>query len=407
MTAAFKPYPKYKPSGVEWLGDVPEHWEVTKLKRMFSERDERSATGAETLLSVSSYTGVTPKADKLAEGDLLSRAESLEGYKVCHTNDLVINIMLAWNRGLGVTSHHGIVSPAYAVFKLLDESDPKFLHYLFRSKRYLLYFKSFSSGVIDSRLRLYPEVFLSLFCSLPSVLEQNAIANFLDSETAKIDEIVKELDDLIALANEEVSSMVFSSTKSRQMRLAWATNEVSRPLAVGAEGTFTKIGLLNRGRGLFHKDPSESNEMGDSDFFFVEEGDCIISGQFAWEGAVALADKEDTGCVVSHRYPVIRGKEGVALTEYIYALLCTTHGNFLLNDNSRGAAGRNRPLNIRTLLREKVPIPDIATQERVARAVHKKKEVLKEVKVMKVLLDEYRTSLIHEAVTGKIDLRNA
>ena len=148
------------------------------------------------------------------------------------------------------------------------------------------------------------------------------------------------------------------------------------------------------------------DDMGESDFFWVEEEDLIISGQFAWEGAVALADKEDTGCVVSHRYPVIRGKSGIALTEYLLGLFCTKHGDFLLNENSRGAAGRNRPLNISSLMKEKIPVPSMGVQEAVARAVHARKVLFKEIAKAIDLLQERRTALISAAVTGQIDVRN-
>ena len=97
-------YPKYKDSGVEWLGEVPEHWEVKRFKRVFREREERSVQGAELLLSVSAYTGVSPRSEVIDEGDFLSRAETLEGYKLCFKDDLVMNIMLAWNRGLAFTN---------------------------------------------------------------------------------------------------------------------------------------------------------------------------------------------------------------------------------------------------------------------------------------------------------------
>lgn len=93
---SFPRYPKYKDSGVEWLGQVPDGWEVKRFKQVFVERDERSVSGEETLLSVSAYTGVTPRSEIIEEGDFLSRSESLVGYKVCHQDDLVMNIMLAW-----------------------------------------------------------------------------------------------------------------------------------------------------------------------------------------------------------------------------------------------------------------------------------------------------------------------
>src|SRR5690606_23918681 len=184
--SGFKPYPAYKDSGVEWLGEVPGHWCIKRYKQIFSERGERSFDGSEELMSVSAYYGVKPRAETLEDGDHLSRAESLEGYKICRAKDLVMNIMLAWNRGLGFAWQDGIVSPAYSVFRVTDDSDPKYLDYLVRSNEMTRYFKAYSAGVIDSRLRLYPETFGRLYVATPPKTEQTQIARFLDHETARI-----------------------------------------------------------------------------------------------------------------------------------------------------------------------------------------------------------------------------
>ena len=87
-----------------WLGEFPAHWEVLRIKNLFQEMDSRSETGSEELLSVSHYTGVTLKRESLEnEDDHLTNAESLVGYKLVAKNDLVINIMLAWNGSLGIS----------------------------------------------------------------------------------------------------------------------------------------------------------------------------------------------------------------------------------------------------------------------------------------------------------------
>src|SRR5690625_4230217 len=127
---SFPGYPEYKEAGFVGLDKVPQHWNVVRFKQVFEEINQRSKTGEETLLSVSEYYGVKPRADKIEEGEHLSRAESLEGYKVCRPGDLVMNIMLAWKRGLGVSAYHGIVSPAYAVFRLICDADDQYYHYL-------------------------------------------------------------------------------------------------------------------------------------------------------------------------------------------------------------------------------------------------------------------------------------
>jgi len=91
----------YKDSGINWIGEIPESWELTRFKYLFSEINERSSNGNEDLLSVSQYTGVTKKSDKIKDGDLLTNAETLDGYKIVRKGDLVSNIMLAWNGSLG------------------------------------------------------------------------------------------------------------------------------------------------------------------------------------------------------------------------------------------------------------------------------------------------------------------
>lgn len=95
----------------------------------------------------------------------------------------------------------------------------------------------------------------------------------------------------------------------------------------------------------------------------------------------------------------------MATTEYLFALLCTEHGDFLLNEHSRGAAGRNRPLNIRSLLKERIPVPSLAKQQVVAKVVHEHAALFSRVKESRLLLAERRTALITAAVTGQIDVR--
>ena len=103
-----------RPSGVEWLGDVPEYWEVRPAKWYYREVDERSGTGEEELLSVSHLTGVTPRSEK---NITMFKAESYVGHKLCREGDLVINTMWAWMAALGVARQTGIASPDYAVYR--------------------------------------------------------------------------------------------------------------------------------------------------------------------------------------------------------------------------------------------------------------------------------------------------
>lgn len=180
-----------KDSRVEWIGEVPEHWNIKRVKDLFVESKIRSLTGEETLLSVSEYSGVTQRKDNIEEDEFLTNAETLVGYKICRVGDLVINIMLAWKRGLGVSPFYGIVSPSYSVYSLSKLSCPAYFHYLFRSDRAIAEFKRNSTGIIESRLRLYTDSFYAMNVAFPEYNEQKAIANYLDAKTTHIDRIIE------------------------------------------------------------------------------------------------------------------------------------------------------------------------------------------------------------------------
>lgn len=188
-------YSEYKDSGVKWLGEIPSHWEVLKSKFLWRETFENSQSGKEDLLSVSQYTGVTKS---MAD----SRSESLEGYKIVHKDELVINIMLAWLGGLGVSDFEGVVSPAYCTYKLIRNENPKFLHYLYITPMYLAEFARHSTGVVPSRWRMYTDDFGQVLSLLPPLSEQDAIVRYLDSATSEIDKAIAMQQKMIDLLNE-------------------------------------------------------------------------------------------------------------------------------------------------------------------------------------------------------------
>ncbi len=199
-----------KDSGIEWIGDIPIGWKVSRIKELFREVNERTVTpDSANLLSVSEYYGVAPKREKLSEGDYLTHADSLDGYKICEPDDIVMNIMLAWKRALGVSKYQGIVSPAYCIFrKKTDTILPAYYHYLFRTDIYAGLFKQYSTGIIDSRLRLYPDKFLSLKCQVPEIYDQRRIANYLDHKCSLIDSIIAKQEAIIEKLKEYKLSVI-------------------------------------------------------------------------------------------------------------------------------------------------------------------------------------------------------
>ena len=404
------PYSSYKPSGVPWLGDVPEHWDVRRLKYLLLERDDRSSDGSEQLLRVSQYSGVTQRKQVDCGDGPDTRAESLVGYKCVGRDDLVVNIMLAWNGSMGVSQFRGITSPAYCVYRFFANAYPRFFHHLLRSQVYKTYIKTASTGVVDSRLRLYTDSLFGLYAPLPPLLEQHAIVRYLNHADRRIRRYVGAKRKLIALLEEErkiATLEAIQSPNAMARRLEVVADLVQRPIKRASDATYIPIGLYNRGRGMFRKEPRCGNDLGDSNFFWIEEGDLIISGQFAWEGAVALASDVEHGCVASHRYPILRGKPGILESGFLLGFFQTDWGKLLLDDNSRGAAGRNRPLNARALMKEKISLPPIETQLRIVGMLQFESHVRQQARLSEQLLKEYRTRLIADVVTGKLDVREA
>jgi type I restriction enzyme S subunit len=209
MIDGLKPNRAMKDSGVPWLGKVPEHWEVKRNKLFLREVNERSEDGSEELLTVSQYTGVTRRRERMSdEGDLLTNAASLVGYKRVSAGDLVMNIMLAWNGSLGVSAIEGIASPAYCVFRADISVEPMFLHHLLRTPLFTGVFKTVSTGVVDSRLRLYPDIFLRLPSLLPPHHEQCAIVRFLDHADRRIRRYIRAKQNLIKLLEEQKQAII-------------------------------------------------------------------------------------------------------------------------------------------------------------------------------------------------------
>lgn len=409
MIEGLKPYAEYKNSDVDWIGRIPSSWRVRRAKLLFREIDDRSKTGREEMLSVSHTTGVTPRSQKKVT---MFKAESNVGYKICRPDDLVINTLWAWMGALGVSRYLGLVSPAYGVYRPTAREDllPSFADQLLRAPIYAGEYRRCSTGVRNSRLRLYPEVFLRIPVLLPPLNEQAAIVAFLDYANRKIDNYIRAKTRELSLVTEMLlttSEQSLRASDGQVLRLSTIADLVLRPVKRRADNTYVRIGLFNRGRGIFHKRPVDGSELGDSDFFWVKEGDLIISGQFAWEGAVAFARDRDSGCVASHRYPILRAHGDHISSSVLLAVLRTTFGQMLLDHHSRGAAGRNRPLNIRTLLKEKIRIPPVSAQTEITRFLDREFAVSQSVARVVRLAQEYRSRVTADIVTGKLDVRAA
>jgi type I restriction enzyme S subunit len=192
-------------SGIPWLGEIPMHWEIERSKWLFRERDERSKTGDEELLTVSHLTGVTPRSEKDVN---MFEAETTEGYKICFKGDLVINTLWAWMGAMGVSPVKGIVSPAYHVYQPGSRLEPDFVDALVRIPIFAQEVTRYSNGVWSSRLRLYPEGFFEVFFPVPPLDEQRAIVAHVTKETGRLAALGAATERTITLLKERRAALV-------------------------------------------------------------------------------------------------------------------------------------------------------------------------------------------------------
>lgn len=424
-----------KDSGVEWIGKIPIGWKVIRNKVLFEEVNERCGASSNlTLLSVSEYYGVAPRAEKIAEDEMLTRAESLEGYKICHKNDIVMNIMLAWKRSQGVSQYDGIVSPAYCVFRRKDDApiDMRYIHYLIRTDRYADEYKCHSTGIIDSRLRLYPDKFLALESHVPPLSEQTAIAAYLDEKCATIDAIIAEAKSSIEEYKSWKASVIFETvTKGLnpnaemkdsgvewigEIPKGWKVSAVKRHYSITLGKMLESVPQSNdatlenymcasnvKWGGI---DTTTNRQMWfspvEKEEYLLKEGDLLVMEGGATAGTSTIYHGEFTPCYMQNSVNRCRSKDGSLPTFLYYWLFLVNHRGHI--DSVCNCA------TFKHLTKEKlgrIPFVYVPKEEQASivsyldrkcslidGVIAEKEELIRE-------LENYKRSLIFEAVTGK------
>ncbi len=433
----FKPYAAYKDSGVEWLGELPIHWEVAPVYARYEVAlgkmlDAKRVTGEFSGCYLRNIdvqwdevnTEGLPEMDfapwerdryLVRPGDLLV----CEGGEVGRT--------AIWRGGIAECFYQKAI---HRVRPRSDKGVPRFFYYLmyFLVKRGV-----FTAGGNPNTIDHLTGVQLRHY-RLPfgPPKEQRAIAAFLDRETARIDALVAKKEQLIDLLQEKRAALIsrvivkgfdpmplprsagvallpeipegWSLTKLRRLM-----RRVSRPVRVEPQGDYQEIGIRSWGKGIFHKDPLKGAQLEDKSVFYVKPGDLVLNIVFAWEGAVAVASESEEGMVASHRFPTFRHAEDQVDLDYLLMFLQSEHGRALMGLNSPGAAGRNRTIRLDSFLAEETPLPPLHVQREIVRSFRAQEFRLGEIGVKaQMLIDrlsELRTALISAAVTGKIDVR--
>ena len=438
MIDGLRPYPETKATGLAWLPELPDGWKLDRAKHSFREVDDRSESGHEELLSVSHKTGVTPRSQKNVT---MFMAESYEGHKVCRPGDIVVNTLWAWMAAIGVSRYVGIVSPAYGVYRPRPTAqfEPRYLDYLLRTETYRAEYVRSSRGITTSRLRLYPPDFLNIPFAHPPLDEQRLIVRFLDwhgGQTAKLIRIKKRL---IALLNEQKQFIIHhavtrgfdSNVKLKPSGVPWLGDvpegwevrrlrSISRNVTSGSRGwsryaadhgpLFIRIANLSRtGLHLRFDDVVRlalpATELGEAARTRALAGDLLLSIT-AFIGSVAIVPEQLGEAYVSQHVACCKLNSEVDPRWVGYVLLSPigqTHGALAMYGGTKQGLSLDDVKNYVVLLPPKGEQRDIANwiEHETQRTSHAIASVEREI----ALIQEYRTRLIADVVTGKLDVR--
>lgn len=202
---------KMKDSGIEWIGEIPEDWEIIRIADLYEERNER---GNETLplLSVSINSGVSDKELSADEQERnFIRSEDKTKYKRVYPGDLTYNMMRAWQGAFGAVRVEGMVSPAYVVAKPKPEAniDTRFIEALLRSPMGINEMDRYSYGIMDFRKRLYWPQFRIIKVCIPTIEEQHKIADYIDKKSIEIANIISEKQRILKTLEAYKKSLIY------------------------------------------------------------------------------------------------------------------------------------------------------------------------------------------------------
>ncbi|WP_338433241.1 restriction endonuclease subunit S [Clostridium tyrobutyricum] len=402
-------YEKYKKIDAgQWLQSIPFHWNTAFLSALFDEHKYKNkGMQCSNLLSLS-YGRIVHK-DINSKAGLLP--ESFETYNIIDDGDIVLRLTDLQNdhRSLRTALSHenGIVTSAYVALRArTNKISPAYYHYFLHAFDTHKCFYGMGEGV---RQNLSYDGIKKLVLAVPPIDEQNQIVKFLDYKTHLINQLVKCDKYRIQLLVEYMNSL-FAEARNRSMKYVKLKNLVSlnrNYITPIANQKYKKAGMYNRGRGIFSREPVSGSDLGDSQFQRITRNCLMISGQFAWEDATYVTTEKDEEAIASHRYYFLKVISEVITPEYLWAYFMSDEGFAQLNICSHGSAGRNRPLNITELLNSEIPRPfsdgDVSKITESAHLIMAHRLVDKG---KTELWDEYKTSLISDVVTGKVDVRN-
>jgi type I restriction enzyme, S subunit len=431
------PYPEYKPSGVDWLGDIPSHWEVYPHRNLFEEVIERGYPDEE-MLSVTISQGVIRQAQLLANSSKKDSSNvDKSNYKLVSEGDIAYNKMRAWQGAIGASAYRGIISPAYIIVRLREEQhNIWYFHYLFRTPLFTTEAERWSYGITSDQWSLRYGEFKQIYSPLPPPDEQAAIVRFLDAAETRIRRYIRAKQKLIKLLNEQKQAIIQQAVTRglnpdvpmKDSGVEWlgeipAHWEVRRIATFSPKITNGWVGptrdiLTDSGTPYIQSLHIKDGEVRFNKPYYVSEdwltkhekarlmqGDVVVV-QTGDIGQVACISEEFNGAGC-HALIIISTQRDVVIGEYLSFFLRSKYGYNILKSIQTGALHPH--LNV-TFVREiQVTIPLVNEQvqiigylgkelQHIHRAIEMSKNQIEQIQ-------EYRTRLIADIVTGKVDAR--
>jgi type I restriction enzyme S subunit len=436
LSGKYKAYPEYKDSGVEWLVDLPSTWEVKRTKAMF--RLTRELVGKESknyqLLSLT-LRGVIPR--DISDGGGKIPAE-FDTYQIVRPNNLIFCLfdIDETPRTIGISSYDGMITGAYNVYSALKPCVAEYAYYYFMHIDSFKGLKPFYTGL---RKVVRAETFSNIKMRVPSIYEQQKIANFLDHETAKIDTLIEKQQQLIKLLKEKRQAVISHAvTKglnpnapmrdsgvewlgevpehwevARIKNLAQTISKGTTPSTVG--GDFVDEGV----RFLKGENIGKSISVQESPVFFItevvdeqisrsrlEENDVLVIIAGATTGLASILQKDLLPANTNQAVSFIRPKES-RYSKLIVRWLSTEFAQRIIWMGAVQAAQPNLSMedlgNIPIVVPPEKELTEII--EEIDNCFIRFDDLHSKAESAIKLMQERRTALISAAVTGKIDVR--
>ncbi len=431
---SFPRYPKYKDSGVEWLGEVPEHWEARPNKALMTlqKREVGSAWSDTELLSLTLRGVVLRDIDS---GDGKYPAD-FSTYQMVEPQDLVFCLfdMDETPRTVGVSRHHGMITAAYEVFRCKEDAVPSFVYYFYLHIDAHKRLRPFYTGL---RKTVRTPTFLSIKIPFPPNSEQQVIAAFLDRETTKIDDLIAEQQRLTELLEEKRQAVISHAvTKGlnpdapmKDSGVEWLGEvpehwDVCRVKAVSSFTTSGPRGWSERvgEDGSLFVQSGDLNDSMEVDFANckrvkvgedaeaartkLQDGDVVVCVTGAKTGNVAVCTTVPETSYVNQHVCLIRPTAKV-LPPFLGMLLKSGYGQTYF---SLAQYGLKQGLSLEDVREATVIRPPIDEQRVIIQTLAdlsmKSLSLVAEAHSAIALLQERRSALISAAVTGQIDVRN-